>query len=322
MRAATLRFAPDASRRTTRPGSSAAIATARPEAQRLIAEIDGLVEVRTDLNRPGIGPIGRRRRSASRAAADARDRQLDVTELDGERAIDRNVVVLHELGHVIDFLLRRRRRWCRQLDAGIPRVGTCTAPAEPTGACTAVAGALRRHVRQVGAAAAAFSLAGSGYGIPTPAVDRGLGPAARPPGRELDDQGAQLGLGFDVCGPASPGNMSEDFTREADDGDAYRRAGRGARCARAGTARGDVRPYPGYRTLWVWLLLGWVASGADRTITGPVVTYMIDAKVPIIGRQRTTRSRSAASSAACCSPATCSPSSRAATSATASATAR
>jgi ACS family D-galactonate transporter-like MFS transporter len=29
-------------------------------------------------------------------------------------------------------------------------------------------------------------------------------------------------------------------------------------------------------------LLGWVASGADRTITGPVVTYMIDAKVPII----------------------------------------
>ncbi len=41
-------------------------------------------------------------------------------------------------------------------------------------------------------------------------------------------------------------------------------------------------PYPGYRTLWVWLLLGWVTSGADRTITGPVVTYMIDAKVPII----------------------------------------
>jgi MFS transporter, ACS family, D-galactonate transporter len=48
----------------------------------------------------------------------------------------------------------------------------------------------------------------------------------------------------------------------------------------AGT--GEVKPYPGYRALWVWLLLGWVASGADRTITGPVVTYMIDAKVPII----------------------------------------
>jgi MFS family permease len=49
-----------------------------------------------------------------------------------------------------------------------------------------------------------------------------------------------------------------------------------------GTGTEDVRPYPGYRALWVWLLLGWVASGADRTITGPVVTYMIQAKVPII----------------------------------------
>jgi MFS transporter, ACS family, D-galactonate transporter len=49
-----------------------------------------------------------------------------------------------------------------------------------------------------------------------------------------------------------------------------------------GTGEAEVRPYPGYKTLWVWLLLGWVASGADRTITGPVVTYMIEAKVPII----------------------------------------
>jgi nitrate/nitrite transporter NarK len=56
------------------------------------------------------------------------------------------------------------------------------------------------------------------------------------------------------------------------------RATTGAR--EAGTQ--EVRPYPGYRALWVWLLLGWVASGADRTITGPVVTYMIQAKVPII----------------------------------------
>jgi hypothetical protein len=27
--------------------------------------------------------------------------------------------------------------------------------------------------------------------------------------------------------------------------------------------------------LWIWLALGWVASGVDRTITGPVTTYMI-----------------------------------------------
>ncbi len=44
----------------------------------------------------------------------------------------------------------------------------------------------------------------------------------------------------------------------------------------------EVKPYPGYRTLWLWLLLGWVASGADRTITGPAVTYMINAEVPIL----------------------------------------
>lgn len=48
-------------------------------------------------------------------------------------------------------------------------------------------------------------------------------------------------------------------------------------------ASGETKsvPYPGYRTLWVWLLLGWVASGVDRTITGPVVSYMIDARVPL-----------------------------------------
>ena len=33
---------------------------------------------------------------------------------------------------------------------------------------------------------------------------------------------------------------------------------------------------PAYRTLWVWLLLGWVVSYADRQITGPVVSYMIN----------------------------------------------
>src|SRR5215207_7030483 len=58
------------------------------------------------------------------------------------------------------------------------------------------------------------------------------------------------------------------------------RAGAPPRAETAGDP--EVRPYPGYRALWMWLLLGWVASGADRTITGPVVTYMIDAKVPII----------------------------------------
>lgn len=42
------------------------------------------------------------------------------------------------------------------------------------------------------------------------------------------------------------------------------------------SGREDGRDYPAYRTLWIWLLLGWTVSYADRTITGPVVTYMIE----------------------------------------------
>src|SRR4051794_4229204 len=33
--------------------------------------------------------------------------------------------------------------------------------------------------------------------------------------------------------------------------------------------------WPQYRTLWIWLLLGWTVSAADRALTGPVVTWMI-----------------------------------------------
>lgn len=38
-----------------------------------------------------------------------------------------------------------------------------------------------------------------------------------------------------------------------------------------------------YHTLWVWLLLGWIVSAADRTITGPVVTWMIENKISFLG---------------------------------------
>jgi ACS family D-galactonate transporter-like MFS transporter len=39
---------------------------------------------------------------------------------------------------------------------------------------------------------------------------------------------------------------------------------------------------PAYRALWMWLMLGWAASAADRTITGPVVSYIIANDLPII----------------------------------------
>jgi ACS family D-galactonate transporter-like MFS transporter len=39
---------------------------------------------------------------------------------------------------------------------------------------------------------------------------------------------------------------------------------------------------PAYRTLWIWLLLGWTVSAADRALTGPVVTWMIEHKVAFL----------------------------------------
>ena len=39
---------------------------------------------------------------------------------------------------------------------------------------------------------------------------------------------------------------------------------------------------PAYRSLWVWLLLVWVASAADRAIAGPVFSYIISNDLPII----------------------------------------
>ena len=37
-----------------------------------------------------------------------------------------------------------------------------------------------------------------------------------------------------------------------------------------------MRTWPAYRTLWIFLLLGWTVSAADRALTGPVVTWMIE----------------------------------------------
>ena len=39
---------------------------------------------------------------------------------------------------------------------------------------------------------------------------------------------------------------------------------------------------PAYRSLWAWLLLAWAASAADRTIAGPVFSYIINNNLPII----------------------------------------
>ena len=104
---------------------------------------------------------------------------FDVQALDGERAIDRNVVVLHELGHVVDYLLVSEAL-LTQLDASIPTVGACeSSSAEPTGACTAVEERFADTFAKW-SLGGRVSLAGSGYGIQTPA--------------SIEDWGKPLGL--------------------------------------------------------------------------------------------------------------------------------
>jgi hypothetical protein len=145
----------------------AAIAGARPEAQRLIAEVDGVVDFRTDFNQPGSPlpavdqAIGMTDFSTGRAEI-----ALDVRRLDGDRAIDRPMVVLHELGHVIDFLLVDDKLMA-QLDAGIPPAGPCQSALADYGPCTAIEERFADTFAKW-ALRGRFSLAGSGYGIPTP----------------------------------------------------------------------------------------------------------------------------------------------------------
>src|SRR3954463_14773377 len=45
----------------------------------------------------------------------------------------------------------------------------------------------------------------------------------------------------------------------------------------------DGRPLVPYKALWGVLLLGWVVSYSDRTLTGPVVAWMIENKAGFIG---------------------------------------
>jgi hypothetical protein len=129
VRAATFRFVGVA------PGDQAviadAIARSRPEAQRLIATVDGLVDVR-------VAAAGAQAIGTTRIRPGGFDVTLDLATVArtlGRRGIDR--LVLHELGHVVDFALVPPELNAR-LDAGIPtgwgcddgQTGACAAPAE------------------------------------------------------------------------------------------------------------------------------------------------------------------------------------------------
>jgi MFS family permease len=50
-------------------------------------------------------------------------------------------------------------------------------------------------------------------------------------------------------------------------------------------AHSDLSTY-NYKRLWLWLCVGWIVSSADRVITGPVVTWMIEHKVAFMATDR------------------------------------
>jgi hypothetical protein len=154
-RAAGLRFAPSVAP-AQREWISASLARARPEAARLIAEVDGLVVVGTYAEHGETLGV-------TRGSERGFSVEFNVGRLDGDRAMDRATVVLHELGHVIDFALVPEEVNA-QLDRQIPRGGPCGLAidcerVEERFADTFAKWALNGAVAEIGA----------GYGIPMPA---------------------------------------------------------------------------------------------------------------------------------------------------------
>ena len=154
-RAAGLAFATTISP-AQREWVSAAIARARPEAARLVAEVDGLITV---------GAYAENGETLGITRGNERGFTVDfnVARLDGDRAMDRATVVLHELGHVIDFALVPEDL-NDALDEQIPRGGPCGLAidcelVEERFADTFAKWALKGAVAEIGA----------GYGIAMPA---------------------------------------------------------------------------------------------------------------------------------------------------------
>jgi hypothetical protein len=154
-RVAGLRFAASVTP-AQREWIAAAVARARPEAARLMAEVDGLVMIGTYAeNGETLGIT----RGSERGFAV----ELNVARLDRDRAMDRATVVLHELGHVIDFALVPAELNAK-LDEQIPRGGPCGLAidcdlVEERFADTFAKWALNGAVAEIGA----------GYGIAMPA---------------------------------------------------------------------------------------------------------------------------------------------------------
>jgi hypothetical protein len=160
-RDAGMRFAPSVSARD-REWVLGSVAKARPEAQALIAEVDGLIEIQTHQGLPiGVTKIWQAGDEAKFVIS------LDTVLLNGRRVIDRDVVMLHELGHVVDKAIVPQDV-NDKLDALIPRTGTCEQAEEGlVGSCTEpverFADTFAKWALRGG-----VSAAGAGYGIASP----------------------------------------------------------------------------------------------------------------------------------------------------------
>jgi hypothetical protein len=159
VRAAGLRFAPTVAE-TDRAWILAAIEQARPEARQLVDDVDGMVVV-TTFGEPTSRAVG----VTQRNGPGDYEVRFNLGYLDGERKLDRNATVLHELGHVIDDALvppELRDRLAAQLPVSgaclTADTGDCTSPPERF-ADTFAKWALRGAVSAVGA----------GYSLATPA---------------------------------------------------------------------------------------------------------------------------------------------------------
>jgi len=129
-RATTFRFAPGTDAREERI-FLAAVAAARPEAQRLVALVDGLVTVH--FGDPTGMPIGL-------THFDGVDYDVTIglsAVIARFGAREANAIVLHELGHVVDIALMPDELR-RELDAGIPTGESCTRGGPPVGACAPI----------------------------------------------------------------------------------------------------------------------------------------------------------------------------------------
>jgi len=104
-----------------------AVARARPEARRLVDEVDGVVDVHVHSG-DALGYV------RDDGVADRLTLSLDADELAmGYDDASRHQVVLHELGHVVHRVLLPDTL-VEVLDAGVPRAGACRAGPD-TGDC-------------------------------------------------------------------------------------------------------------------------------------------------------------------------------------------